>query len=114
MQNQTSRGQGVVAHTFNPSTQETEAGCKFKATIGYTKSIQKQIQEVAHTFNLIVWESHIFNASTRKMETGELWLGREWAIKGKRQELSGVCRLHSLRTVPSVSASADVKDLSCN
>ena len=69
---------------------------------------------VAHTFNLIVWESHTFNASTRKVETGELQLNRERAIKGKKQELSGVCRLGSLRTVPSVSASADVKDLSHN
>ena len=40
--------------------------CEFKATLGYIRSIQKQIQVVvAHTFNPSTRESHAFNPSTK-------------------------------------------------
>ena len=63
--------------------------CEFKAALGYTRSIQKQIQVVvvAHTYSTRVWESHTFNYSTTEVETGAIWLGRERNIKGKRQIL---------------------------
>ena len=45
--------------------------------MGYTRSIQKEIQVVV---------AHIFNPSTREVETGAIWLGRDRNIKGKRQD----------------------------
>ena len=42
--------------------------CEFKATLGYTRLIQKQIQVVvAHTFYPSIWESHTFNPSSREV-----------------------------------------------
>ena len=84
-----------MAHAFNPSTREAEAGGSLgvrgqpnikelvpgqapKATekpcLGKPKKkkrlIQKQIQMlVVYTFNLRVWESHTFNPRTRELET---------------------------------------------
>ena len=46
--------------------------------------------------------SPAFNLSTKEVETGAIWLGRERNIKGKRQELSGVW---SLRLVESIAGS---------
>ena len=69
--------------------------CEFKATLGYTRFIQKQDQVlVVYTFNPSVWESHAFSSSTREVEAGVIWLGGERIIKGKRQELPEyvVCR----------------------
>ena len=58
--------------------------CEFRTTLGYTRWIQKRIQVVvAHIFNPSVWVSHNFNPSTREVETGVIWLGRERTIKGK-------------------------------
>ena len=40
--------------------------CKFKAILGYIRSVQKKIQVVAaHNFNPSPRESHTFNPSTR-------------------------------------------------
>ena len=46
--------------------------CEFKATLGYTRSMQKQIQVVlAHVFNPHTRESHAFNHSNKgKYKTG--------------------------------------------
>ena len=52
--------------------------CEFKATLGYTRLIQKQIQVVVvHTFNPSVWESHTSNPSIREAEIEAIYLGRE-------------------------------------
>ena len=51
--------------------------CEFKATLGYTRSIQKQIRVVVF---------HTFNASTGEVKSEVIWLGREKNIKGKRKE----------------------------
>ena len=42
------RGQAVVAHTFNPSTQETEAdgSCELKGTLDYMKLIQSKRETI--------------------------------------------------------------------
>ena len=75
----------MVAHIFKLRKQRQTDLCEFKATLDYTKPIQKQIQiVVAHTFNPSVWESHTFNPSTREVETGVIWLGGERNIKGTR------------------------------
>ena len=58
--------------------------CEFKATLGYTKSIQKQIQVVvSHTFNPSVGElgeSHTFNPSPRELDGSR----HNWAEREKR------------------------------
>ena len=88
-----------MAHAFNPSTREAEAGgslgvrgqpnikelvpgqapkakdkpCLVKQKKKKTtkkRLIQKQTQMlVVYTFNLRVWESHTFNPRTRELET---------------------------------------------
>lgn len=69
-------GRGVVAHTCNPRTWETEAVglCELKATLGYTGSIQVV---VVHICNPRVWESHTLNPSTRE-QYGWAERGRSW------------------------------------
>ena len=76
--------------------------CEYKATLGYTGSIQTQIlMVVTHTFNPSVWESHIFHRSTREVETGDMAGQREeykgeetgthWSVKSEdlwRQDLA--------------------------
>ena len=75
------RGQAVVAHTFNPSPQETEAD----GSLGYMKLIslkEKQSQAVvAHTFNPSIWESPAFNPSTKEVETGRDMAGQREEYK---------------------------------
>ena len=70
---------------------------------------------MAHTFNPSIWELHTFNPSTREVETGAIWLGGERNIKGKRQELTGVCslRIRGHKCSPFWSEDlVEVKDLS--
>ena len=44
---------------------------ELKATLGYRRLTQKQIQVVViHTIRPDVWESHTFNPSIREVETG--------------------------------------------
>ena len=38
---------------------------------------------VAYTFNPSIWESYAFNLSTREVERGAIWLGRERNIRQK-------------------------------
>ena len=57
-----------MAHTFNPGfgRQRQMDFYEFKASLGYTRSMQKQMQVVAaHTFNPSIGESYPFNSSTK-------------------------------------------------
>ena len=57
---------------------------------GYLRHMKLIQSKRKRTYTKVISQhlrSHVFNPSTREVETGVIWLGRERNIKGKRQEL---------------------------
>ena len=58
--------------------------CEFKVTLGYTRSVKKQIQVVVtHSFNPSTSESYTFNPNTKE----------EYETGGDRSQLSLILRI---------------------